>query len=124
MPPDLRQFTLAVMATGVSYEAALSFTTICHCGPVPKTEFCRIQRELIPVVIEFARATAAASRDEIEEDSSLGIDDPWSDAKSAQKHIIGLIDSGTGKAVDFAIASRAIRFSKGNHTGHSDRMEV
>jgi hypothetical protein len=74
MSHDPRQFTLAVIVAGISYEPARNFTINCGCGPVPETEFYRIQREMILVIIEFARAIAAANRDEIEEGSCLGID--------------------------------------------------
>jgi hypothetical protein len=90
------------MVAGISYEAASNVRINRGYESLSDTKLHRIQGKMILVIIEFAWTITAANREEIEKGFCLGIGSSWSRRRNP----------------------KAINFSKGNDTGHSNAMDV
>jgi hypothetical protein len=113
-----------MLVAGMTYTAIATFLLGIGVIPFSATAVYAAQVILGPGIVAFARKVCPRNRAAMKENATVGIDGSWNHRRNGSAHIIDMIDTDSGRVVDFEVVERPNHRRKGNYRGSSNGMEV
>jgi hypothetical protein len=117
-------WAFSILVAGITYTAIAKFLLGIGVIPFSASAVYAAQVILVPGIVAFVKKICARNSAAMKENVTVGIDGSWNHCRNGSAQIIDMIDTDSGRVVDFEIVERASSRRQGNYKGSSNGMEA
>ena len=120
---DARRYVFSTLACGFGCDKSREFMLLNNIIPPSRTSFYKIQKEMIDLVEEEARACCERAKKESPDNDTLLHDGAWCNKRNGMHMMLTYMSAKTDKIVDYRIVSKNSEQSDISFDGASKLME-